>query len=228
VGSGGGSYPEGVQRLEDAAMPPLPEAIIVVLSAFAPLFTAPTWAHAQGLMIGAVLCRGPPTVAAVLRVLGLGTEARFERYHRVLSRARWSGLQGSRLLLGWLVRLLPSGCLPMVGVDETLERRQGKRIKAKGIYRDAVRSSRHRVVKCFGLKWICWMLIVPLPWSSRPWALPFLTLLAPSEQANRHAGKRHQTTVDWTTHTAYVNENKKFFLAFKFTRLPTSRQVIDF
>jgi hypothetical protein len=83
-------------------------------------------------------------------------------------------------------------------VDETLERRRGKRIKAKGCYRDAVRSRPGQVVKCLGLKWISLMLIVRLPWSARPWAVPFLTVLAPSERANRQAGRRHKTTVDWT------------------------------
>lgn len=178
-------------------MPPLPEAIITVLGVFAPLFSNPVWSQAQVLLVGAVLCRGPHTVGAVLRGMGLGGERCFERYHRVLSRARWSGWQGSKILLGVLVRLLPKDWVPIIGVDETLERRRGKRIKAKGYYRDAVRSTRHQVVKCFGLKWISLMLIVRLPWSSRPWALPFLTLLAPSERASRAAGKRHKTTVDW-------------------------------
>jgi hypothetical protein len=86
----------------------------------------------------------------------------------------------------------------LIGVDETIERRQGAKIKAKGRYRDAVRSTERQLVKCFGLKWVCMMLMVPLPWSQRAWALPFLTVLAPSEHANTKGGKRHKTTVDWT------------------------------
>ncbi len=113
-------------------MPLLPEAIIPILGAFAPLFTRPTWAHAQVLVIGAILCQGPRTVAAVLRVMGLAQERRFERYHRVLSRARWSALQGARILLGLLVQCLPSGVPIRVAVDETIERRSGERIAAKG------------------------------------------------------------------------------------------------
>ena len=70
-------------------------------------------------------------------------------------------------------------------------------IKAKGCYRDAVRSSSDHVIRCFGLKWISMMLIVPLPWSDRPWALPFLTVLAPSKACNEAEGRRHKTTVDW-------------------------------
>ena len=147
---------------------------------------------------GAILCRGPRTVASVLRVMGLGGERRFEKYHRVLNRARWSGLQGAKILLGLLIGILPRDWPLEIVADETIERRNGRRIQAKGRYRDAVRSTKGTVVKCYGLKWISLMLLVPLPWSTRPWALPFLTLLAPPERANTAAKRRHKTTVDWT------------------------------
>lgn len=177
---------------------PLPEAIIAVLVPFAPLFSRPVWVHVPVLVAGARLCRGPRTVAAVLRVVGLGEERRLARDHRVLSRARGSGLLAAKSLLGWLRAVLPESWTPIIPIDETLERRQGRRIKAKGDYRDAVRSTPPPVVKCLGLKGIRMTLVVPLPWCSRPWALPFLTGLAPSERANRAAGKRHKTSGDWT------------------------------
>ena len=80
-------------------------------------------------------------MTAALRVMGLAHTRRFERYHRVLNRARWSSLAVSRVLLGLLVAaFVPTGPL-LVGIDETIERRRGKRIAAKGIYRDPVRSS---------------------------------------------------------------------------------------
>lgn len=179
-------------------MLPLPEGIITVLGAFAPLFSRPVWFHAQLLMVGALLCQGPRTVTAALRVVGLGQEKRFEKYHRVLSRARWCGLQGAKILLGLLIMRVPPWWAVLIVVDETIERRQGRKIKAKGRYRDAVRSTRRVVVKCDGLKWISMMLLVPLPWSARPWALPFLTVRAPSQRAHAAAGKRHKTSMDWT------------------------------
>ena len=179
-------------------MPSLPATIIAVLRPFAGLFSRPVWAHVQVLLVGALLCRGPRTVAAVLRVMGCGQEKRFEKYHRVLSRACWSGLQGSQTLLGVLVPLLPVTWPLLVGIDATLERRRGRKIAAKGCYRDAVRSTEPHVVPCCGLTWLVMMLFVPLPWSPRPWALPFFTVLAPSARANAAAGKRHKTTIDWT------------------------------
>ncbi len=169
----------------------LPDVALTIFGVFAPLFTRPVWGHVRVLVTGVILCRGPHTVAAVLRVMGLAGDGRFCKYHRVLSRANWSGLQGAKILLGLLVSLaLAAGHPLIIGIDETLERRRGKRIKAKGRYRDAVRSTQDIVVTCYDLKWISLMVIVPLPWNSRPWALPFLTLLAPSTQADEAAGRR--------------------------------------
>ena len=134
------------------------------------------------------------TVAATLRVLGLAQLKQFHRYHRVLSHAKWSGLAISRILLGRLVAAFaPEGPL-VFGVDETLERRRGTKIAAKGIYHDAVRSSHSHFVKASGLRWSCLMLLVPIPWAARTWALPVLT---PSERYARTHHRQHKTVTDW-------------------------------
>ncbi len=71
--------------------------------------------------------------------MGLDNEKRFHRYHRVLNRASWSSREVSRVLLGLLVEAFVSEGDPLVvGIDETLERRWGKKIAAKGLYRDPV------------------------------------------------------------------------------------------
>lgn len=172
--------------------------IIPVLTAFASHFTRPTWKNLQMMFMGAVLCKGARRVTSILRVMGLAHEKNFSKYHRVLSHARWNGLALSKILLGLLIKALPASWPIVIAVDETLERRQGKRITAKGVYRDAVRSSQSKIVLSYGLKWECMMLIVPLPWCKRPWALPFLTVLAPSKKANESSGRRHKTSIDWT------------------------------
>ena len=178
-------------------MPPLPPAMLPLLAPFAPLFARRVWRHAPVLVIGTILAPGRRTVAAALRATGLEGGKRFERYHRVLSRARWSGLAVGRALLGLLVAAFaPAGPL-LVGVDETVERRRGAKIAAKGIYRDAVRSSHRHFVKASGLRWVCLMLLVPIPWAGRSWALPFLTALAPSERYNQAYGRRHKRLTDW-------------------------------
>src|SRR5215475_13277273 len=119
-------------------MPPLPEAIILVLAPFAPLFAPRVWRHAQFLLLGAILAPGARTVTAALRATGLATERRFTNYHRVLNRATWSARQGSRMLLSLLVSLLvPPEATIVLGADDTVERRSGRNVNAKGCYRDA-------------------------------------------------------------------------------------------
>src|SRR6266550_9597538 len=177
-------------------MPPLPEAIIPVLAPFAPLFSDRVWLHAQLLLLGAMLTPGARTVTAALRAMGLAAEHRFTNYHRVLNRATWSARQGSRILLELLITLLvPAGATIVLGADDTVERRSGRQIAATGCYRDAVRSTKKHVIRCFGLKWVVMMLLVPVPWARRVWALPFLTALCrPAEQVKT---RRHKTSVDW-------------------------------
>ena len=178
-------------------MPTLPSSMIGTLAAFAPLFSARVWRHAQVLLAGAILAPARRTVTATLRVMGLDQLPQFHRYHRVLSRARWSGLAAGRMLLGLLVAAFaPPGPL-LFGIDETLERRWGKKIAARGIYRDPVRSSHDHFVTASGLRWICLLLLVPIPWAARVWALPFLTVLAPSERCDATRGRRHKTLTDW-------------------------------
>jgi hypothetical protein len=177
-------------------MPPLPETIILTLAPFAPLFSHRVWPHARVLLLGAILAPGARTVTAALRVMGLALERHFTNYHRVLNRARWSARQGSRVLLGLLIMLLvPPGATIVFGADDTVERRSGSKIKAKGCYRDAVRSTKKHVIRCFGLKWVSMMLLVSVPWSRRVWALPFLTVLCWPEKPRGR--RRHKTSVDW-------------------------------
>ena len=169
-----------------------PSRFAAAILSFAPLFCHRSWRHAVVLLLGAILAPGRRTVASVLRIAGLARERRFVNYHRVLNRAAWSGCAALRVLLGLLLAAFaPSGPV-VLGVDDTIERRRGKRIAAKGIYRDPVRSSHGPFVKASGLRWLSLMLLVPVPWAGRVWALPFLTALAPSERHCRERDKRHK------------------------------------
>jgi len=175
----------------------LPARFAGVILCFAPLFFQRSWRHAEMLLIGAILTPGRRTVTSILRITGLGRERRFVNYHRVLNRAAWSGRAAARVLLGLLLdAFVPRGPV-ILGLDDTIERRRGKRISAKGIYRDPVRSSHGHFVKASGLRWLSLMLLVPIPWAGRVWALPFLTALAPSERYCREHRKRHKKLTDW-------------------------------
>ena len=160
-------------------------------------FTNPTWQHVLVLIAGAILSPGRRTVAAALRVTGLDQDPCFTNYHRVLNRNRWSSRRVARCLLRLLVSsFVPDGPV-IIGLDDTLERRWGAKIAARGIYRDPVRSSHGHFVKASGLRWLSVMLLPEIPWAGRVWGLPFLTALAPSE---RYASKRdrpHKKLTDW-------------------------------
>jgi hypothetical protein len=167
--------------------------MVQALAPFAPLFSRRGFRHVQVLLAGAILAPGKRTVASALRAMGLDQEKCFHRYHRVLSRAMWSSREVARVLLGLLVEaFVPEGSPLVVGIDETLERRYGRKISARGVYRDPVRSTHETFVKSSGLRWVCAMLLVEVPWASRVWALPFLSVLAPSERYAAKRGKRHK------------------------------------
>src|SRR5205814_1085385 len=139
----------------------LPPARPHLVAPFAPLFSRRVWRHALLLVAGAALAPGKRTVSAALRAMGLHQTKRWTRYHRVLNRAQWSGLALSRVLLGLLVAAFAPDGPVVLGVDETIERRWGAKIAARGLYRDAERSSRGSFVKVSGLRWLCLTLLVP-------------------------------------------------------------------
>jgi DDE superfamily endonuclease len=176
----------------------LPTAIIHVLRHFELVFSERVWEWAKVLLIGAILAPGKRTVTAALRVMGLSHEMQFQNYHRVLNRDKWSSRALSRILLRLLVRTFVPAAAPLIfGLDDHIERRRGDQIAPKGIYRDAVRSSKSFFVKTSGLRWVSMMLLAPIPWAQRVWALPFLTVLAPSERYHQERGQRHKTLTDW-------------------------------
>jgi len=179
-------------------MPYLSTEILPLLVPFAAAMSAPTFANLQVLLAGVILAPGRRTVASALRVLGLAGERHFCNYHRFLARAHWSCRQLSRLLLGLLVRhLLPAGAPLRLVIDDTLERRAGKQVDYRGLFRDPVRSTARHVAYCWGIRWLCVCLLVELPGSRRSWALPFLTLPLLSEKTCARLKRRHRTLTEW-------------------------------
>jgi hypothetical protein len=174
----------------------LPIAFSSAIGGFAPVFSRPVWQHVKVLLTGAVLAPGKRPVTAILRLMGRSAASDFQTSHRVLNRALWSPLTASRLLLRLLVAVfIPSG-VGVFGLADTIERRRGDHIAAKGIYRDPVRSSHSHFVKVSGLRWLGCMLLPPLAWANRGWALPFLRVLCPSERFYAQRGRRHHTVLE--------------------------------
>jgi hypothetical protein len=175
---------------------PVPAILKAWMAVFRPCFTAPVWNHVLVLVAGAVLAPGKRTVTQALRVMGLADQPGFGRYHEALNRARWDAREvACRLLLHLLAVLWPSGEV-VIAIDDTIERRWGAKINARGIYRDPVRSSQGQFVKTSGLRWLSLAVMLPVPFASRRWALPFLTVLAPSRRWSETQGKRHKTLTD--------------------------------
>jgi DDE superfamily endonuclease len=156
----------------------------------------PVFQHVQVLLLGAILAPGKRTVTQALRVMGKSQDAHFQNYHRVLNRAVWSSLAAGQILLGLLISAFSLRGPIVLGLDDTIERRRGDKIAAKGIYRDPVRSSHSHFVKASGLRWLSFMLLVPLPWTARVWALPFLTCLCPSQRYDEQRGRAHRKLTD--------------------------------
>ena len=189
--------------LRSSSGSPLPERFLSRLVEFADLFTRPTWSNVLMLLAGVILAPGRRTVAAALRILGRECDPDFCTFHRILNRAAWSSRAVARQLLIVLVKaLVPSGAPIVIGLDDTIERRWGTKISARGIYRDPVRSSKGHFVKASGLRWLSAMVLVKVPWADRVMALPFLTLLAPSKRF--YAGKMRapKTLLDWARQAA--------------------------
>jgi hypothetical protein len=172
----------------------LSEPMMSVLCEFESAFSQPTWRKAQVLLLGTLLGRGRRTVTAALRQMGLCDASNFSLYHHVLNRARWSALELSRRLLVRLVRTFVAvgGELTFV-IDETLERRWGRRINQRGHYRDPLASSQQRSVATSGVRWIVLTLVITPPWTQRAWALPVLGVLASTPEVSRRLGRRHKT-----------------------------------
>ena len=181
----------------DSTAAKAPPLVAVLMRPFREFFTAPTFDRLLTLLVGVVLATGQRTVAAALRVMGLSEAKDFARYHFVLNHARWDSRAVARKLLLLIVRrFAPSGAI-VIGLDDTIERRWGPKISARGIYRDPVRSSHGHFVKTSGLRWLSAMAMVPVPWARRRWGLPFLTILAPSERWALVHGRRHKKLTDW-------------------------------
>ena len=160
----------------------VPQFLDERLDPFRTAFTESTWRHASVLAMGALLAPGKRTVSSCLRITGNAECKSFSSFHQVLNRAQWEPSELSRILLQLLATNLVEEEPIVVGLDDTIERRWGPKIDARGSYRDPVRSSRGHFVKTSGLRWLGFTLLTPLPWKTGIKALPFQTILAPSER----------------------------------------------
>ena len=178
----------------------IPTGFQSTISYFSFAFRKDVWQKVQLLLIGAIICPGSRTVCNVLRCVGLRWEKNFPKYHRVLSLDKWSAFILAKVLLCLVVKTFVAKDTPIVfGIDDTIERRWGRKITKRGIYRDPVRSTKSHFVKCSGLRWLSLMVLTSLPWLTTGvyWALPILTVLCPSERYYTNRGKAVKKLTTW-------------------------------
>jgi len=179
-------------------MPTLSPDIIQVLSIFTIGVTVPTFAKMLVLLQGTLLTSGRRTITAALRAMGLSDDPAFSKYHQVFNRAKWSPWVLSKLLLALLIKTcVPPGAALVLLIDDTLERRQGPKIKYKGWFRDPIRSTVKHVSTSLGIRWLCVALAVTVLWSRRSWALPFILVPTLSPKVSQKWGKKHRTLLAW-------------------------------
>jgi hypothetical protein len=174
-------------------MPTLPHAILSVLMPFAIIFQqSRIFQKAVTLFIGTLLCLGGVTVCAALRALGMNTDRAYGRFHRLLNRDRWNMLLASKILLNQLLDAFTANIITFA-IDDTIERRRGKKIKAKGFFKDPLGTGANKIITCSGLRWVPIMLLVKMPFMKRTVALPFMVVLSPSEKTCRKINRRHKS-----------------------------------
>jgi hypothetical protein len=162
-----------------------------VFGGLRPAFTQPGHANALVVFAGWILTNGSHAVTAALGATDVARKRHHEAFHRFFSRGTWDPDELGRLLFIRLRKLLPAGA-PIPGViDDTLATKKGPRVFGIGSHLDAVRSTKAFRVFAFGHVWVTLAVVVRLPFSSRPWALPVLFRLYRNEKECRAKGHEH-------------------------------------
>lgn len=174
----------------------VPRALQVVFVTWSMEFSETVFPNFVTLLQGAVITTGRRTVCRILRVVGSLAGAHWSSYHRVLSHRRWSMWHLGRTLAVYIVTAFyHEGVIRLVG-DETVTEHPGKKVFGKGRHRDAKRSTHSYIAHLWGHKWIVLAILVDLPGTNRPWALPVLVALYRNKKDNAALGLRHKTPTD--------------------------------
>lgn len=174
----------------------VPKSLRVVFLAWSTMFSESVFEKFMTLLQGAVLTTGRRTVCRILRLVGSLANAHPSSYHRVLSHRRWSMWPMARVLAEYIISAFcHNGVIRIVG-DETVTEHPGKNVFGKARHRDAKRSTHSFIAHMWGHKWVVLAILVDLPGTKRPWALPILVALYRDKKDNKSQGLRHKTPSD--------------------------------
>ncbi|MBM4080915.1 MAG: transposase [Planctomycetes bacterium] len=172
--------------------PELLGTFVVALDAFRPLLTQPSHAHLVTLVAGWVLTNGRHAVTEALVATDVARRRHHEAYHRFFSRGTWNPDGFGLVIFDWLTRRLgPGAAIPTV-LDDTLAAKKGPHVFGIGCHIDAVRSTRRQRIFAFGHCWVVLALVVPVPFSTRTWALPVLFRLYRTKKECAAKGARYR------------------------------------
>jgi len=166
--------------------------LLDALEVVRPAFTRPGYANLVVVFAGWALTAGPHAVTQALVTTGVAGRRHHEAFHRFFSRGTWEPDEVGRLLFGWISRHLPRGAAIRVVLDDTLATKKGPHVFGIGSHLDAVRSTRRQKIFAFGHCWVVLAVLLPVPFSSRVFALPVLFRLYRTVKSCERAGQPHR------------------------------------
>ena len=157
---------------------------------FASCFTKPSFQTFGVIVTGWLLGHGRRVVTRIL-LAGDGLKVKtFSCYHRFFSQARWTVDAVARVMLALVLKFIPDDAPIVVAVDDTLNRKTGKRIWAAGMHHDPLLSTARRAVFSFGHNWVVLSVQLRLPFApDKTWSLPILMRLYRRKQKKRKPGR---------------------------------------
>jgi hypothetical protein len=154
----------------------LPVSLLAVAQCVRCCFTAPSFEVFVHLLAGMIVTPGPRTVTGMLTGAGLSRTWSHHRVHRFFSRAAWEPRTLALALSAAVVEaLVPAGVDVRVAVDDTLLRRRGKKVWGALWTHDGSARSKDKIG--YGNTWVILAILVDLPFSTRPVALPVMARL---------------------------------------------------
>ena len=175
--------------------PQLLSTLLGWLETLAPAFTKPGFRNAVIVLLGWVQTHGVHAVTQALVATGVSGRRHHEAFHRFFSRGTWSPDTVGRLLLTQIVRMFPQDAVLDLVLDDTLAPKKGPKVFGIGNHLDPVRSTRRVRIFTFGHVWVVLSVVVRVPFSQRPWALPVLFRLYRTKKdcARRRTTHRKKT-----------------------------------
>ena len=150
----------------------IPSAWSELLGQYFPVFTKPGAKIFANLITGWVLCTARKTITGILPFADPMNVRAHDAYHRFFPDARWAMSRlWQTLAMTLIARFCPQGMITLA-LDDTLFHHSGQKMEGAGAWRDAVRSTKKKVVYAWGLNLVVLTLQIQPPWGGEPLGLP--------------------------------------------------------